>query len=94
MNLVLEAGAEDLKDSGDSWEIISDPASHEAVMDALHKAKIETVSSEAVAMVPKNLMALEPKHAAGMMRLLDALEDQDDVQNVYTNFDGGGDEDA
>ncbi|MDQ1469214.1 MAG: hypothetical protein QOJ99_694 [Bryobacterales bacterium] len=94
MNLVLEAGAEDLKDSGDSWEIISDPASHEAVMEALQKAKIETVSSEAVAMVPKNLMALEPKHASGMMRLLDALEDQDDVQNVYTNFDGGGDEDA
>jgi YebC/PmpR family DNA-binding regulatory protein len=92
MNLVLEAGAEDLKDSGDSWEIISDPASHEAVLEALQKAKIETVSSEAVAMVPKNLMSLEPKHAAGMMRLLDALEDQDDVQNVYTNFDGGDEE--
>jgi YebC/PmpR family DNA-binding regulatory protein len=92
MSVVLEAGAEDLKDSGDSWEIISDPASHEPVMEALQKAKIETVSSEAVAMVPKNLMALEAKHAAGMMRLLDALEDQDDVQNVYTNFDGGEDD--
>jgi YebC/PmpR family DNA-binding regulatory protein len=92
MNLVLEAGAEDLKDAGDSWEIISDPANHEAVMQALEKAKIETVSSEAVSMVPKNLMALEPKHAAGMMRLLEGLEDQDDVQNVYTNFDGGDDE--
>jgi YebC/PmpR family DNA-binding regulatory protein len=92
MNLVLEAGAEDLKDSGDSWEIISDPGSHEAVLEALQKAKIETVSSEAVAMVPKNVMSLEPKHAAGMMRLLDALEDQDDVQNVYSNFDGGDEE--
>src|ERR1700712_1594152 len=78
MNLVLEAGAEDLKDSGDSWEIISDPVSHEAVLEALQKAKIETVSSEAVAMVPKNLMSLEPKHAAGMMRLLEALGDQAD----------------
>src|SRR5207302_1492498 len=62
MTLVLEAGAEDLKDSGDSWEIISDPANHEAVLEALQKAKIETISSEAVAMVPKNVMALEEKH--------------------------------
>src|SRR5882724_614983 len=51
MSLVLEAGAEDLKDSGDSWEIISDPANHEAVIEAIQKEKIETVSSEAVAMV-------------------------------------------
>jgi YebC/PmpR family DNA-binding regulatory protein len=94
MTLVLEAGAEDLKDSGDSWEVISDPANHEAVLEALQKAKIETISSEAVAMVPKNVMALEEKHANGMMRLLDALEDHDDVQNVYTNYDGGGDEES
>jgi len=94
MTLVLEAGAEDLKDAGDSWEIISDPANHEAVLEALQKAKIETISSEAVAMVPKNVMALEEKHANGMMRLLDALEDHDDVQNVYTNYDGGGDEES
>ena len=92
MSLVLEAGAEDLKDSGDSWEVISDPASHEAVLEAIHKAKLETISSEAVAMVPKNLMSLEGKHAAGMIRLMDALEDQDDVQNVYSNFEGGEEE--
>src|SRR5208337_1488470 len=54
MDLVLESGAEDLKDSGDSWEIISDPASHESVLDAVQKAKIETISAE-VAMVPKNV---------------------------------------
>jgi YebC/PmpR family DNA-binding regulatory protein len=86
MNLVLEAGAEDLKDSGDSWEILSDPASHEAVLAAVHAAGLETVAAE-VAMVPKNLMELEGKNAAGMVRLLEALEDQDDVQNVYSNFD-------
>ena len=57
MNLVLESGAEDLKDSGDSWEIISDPNSHEAVLTAVQAAKIETISAE-VAMVPKNLMTL------------------------------------
>jgi len=86
MNLVLEAGADDLKDSGDSWEILSDPASHEAVLAALQAANIETVAAE-VAMVPKNLMELEGKNAAGMVRLLETLEDQDDVQNVYSNFD-------
>ena len=86
MNLVLEAGAEDLKDSGDSWEILSDPASHDAVLAALQAAGIETVAAE-VAMVPKNLMELEGKNAAGMVRLLETLEDHDDVQNVYSNFD-------
>jgi len=86
MNLVLEAGADDLKDSGDSWEILSDPNSHEGVLAALQTAGIETVASE-VAMIPKNLMELEGKNAAGMVRLLETLEDQDDVQNVYSNFD-------
>jgi YebC/PmpR family DNA-binding regulatory protein len=86
MNLVLESGAEDLKDSGDSWEIISDPNSHEAVLAAVHAAKIETVHAE-VAMVPKNLLRLEGKNASGMLRLTEALEEHDDVQNVYSNFD-------
>jgi YebC/PmpR family DNA-binding regulatory protein len=86
MNLVLESGAEDLKDNGDVWEIISDPASHDAVLAAVQAAKIETVSAE-VAMVPRNLTKLEGKSAQGMMKLYDALEDHDDVQNVYSNFD-------
>jgi len=92
MDLVLEAGADDLKDAGESWEILSDVAAHEGVVEALAKAKIETVSAE-VAMVPKNLMRLEGKTAQGMMRLTDALEDHDDVQNVYSNFDVDEDED-
>ncbi len=86
MNLVLEAGADDLKDSGDSWEILSDPNSHDAVLAALQAAGIETVAAE-VAMVPKNLTELEGKNAAGMVRLLETLEEHDDVQNVYSNFD-------
>jgi transcriptional/translational regulatory protein YebC/TACO1 len=92
MSLVLEAGAEDLKDSGDSWEVISDVTSHEAVLAAIQKAGIETISSEAVAMVPKNLMKLEGRNAQGMMKLSDALEEHDDVQNVYSNFDVDEDE--
>jgi YebC/PmpR family DNA-binding regulatory protein len=86
MSLVLDAGAEDLKDSSDSWEVISDPSMHETVLDAIQKAKIETVSAE-VAMVPKNLMKLEGKSAQGMLKLSEALEEHDDVQNVYSNFD-------
>jgi YebC/PmpR family DNA-binding regulatory protein len=92
MGIVLEAGAEDLKDGGDSWEVISDVTSHEAVLAALQKAGFETVSAEAVAMVPKNLMKLEGKNAQGMMRLSDVLEEHDDVQNVYSNFDVDEDE--
>jgi YebC/PmpR family DNA-binding regulatory protein len=86
MNLVLECGADDLKDDGDTWEILSAPEAHEAVVAALATAKIPTVSAE-VAMVPKNLTKLEGKHAGAMMRLIDALEDNDDVQSVYSNSD-------
>lgn len=86
MNLVLESGADDLKDDGDSWEILSAPDMHEAVVAALAAAKIPTVQAE-VAMVPKNLLKLEGKNASAMLRLNEALEDNDDVQSVYSNFD-------
>jgi YebC/PmpR family DNA-binding regulatory protein len=86
MNLILEAGGDDLQDAGDSWEVLSAPENHEPMLAALAAAKIPTVQAE-IAMVPKNLMKLEGKNAAGMMRLLDVLEDHDDVQNVYSNFD-------
>ena len=86
MTLVLDAGAEDLKDEGDSWAVISDPSSHDRVLEAIQKAGLETVSAE-VAMVPKNLIKLEGKNAQAMMKLSDAMEEHDDVQNVYSNFD-------
>jgi YebC/PmpR family DNA-binding regulatory protein len=86
MGIALDAGAEDIRDGGDSWEVISDPNSHEPVLAAIQKAGLETVAAE-VGMIPKNLMELEGKNASGMVRLLEALEDQDDVQNVYSNFD-------
>ncbi len=87
MALVLEAGAEDLKDSGDSWEVISDPSAHDAVLTAIQGAKLETLSAEGVAMIPKNLTPLEGKSASGTQRLLEALDEHDDVQSVYTNAD-------
>ncbi len=91
MDLVLEAGADDLKDAGDSWEIVSAVESHETVLKALQAAGIPTVSAE-VAMIPKNLMRLEGKNASGMMRLIDFLEDHDDVQSVFSNVDIDEDE--
>ena len=86
MDIVLEHGGEDLNDEGDSWEIITDPASYEAVSTAIKAAKIPTVMSE-VTMVASTYTKLEGSPANQMMRLLDALEDLDDVQNVYSNFD-------
>ncbi|MGI8989954.1 MAG: YebC/PmpR family DNA-binding transcriptional regulator [Bryobacteraceae bacterium] len=86
LTLVLDAGADDLRDDGEAWEVLSAPESHEAVLRALEKAGIKPDSAE-VAMIPKNLMKLEGKTASGMLRLSDALEDHDDVQSVYSNFD-------
>jgi YebC/PmpR family DNA-binding regulatory protein len=86
MNLVLEAGADDLRNDGTNWEVLSAPEAHEGVLEAINKAGIAPESAE-IAMVPKNLVKLEGKNAQGMLKLSDALEDHDDVQNVYSNFD-------
>jgi YebC/PmpR family DNA-binding regulatory protein len=86
MNIVLENGGEDLNDDGDNWEILTAPNAYEAVLDAIKNAKLEVVHS-AIGMVPQNYIKLEGPAASQMIRLLEALEDQDDVQNVYSNFD-------
>ncbi|MGA2130769.1 MAG: YebC/PmpR family DNA-binding transcriptional regulator [Bryobacteraceae bacterium] len=86
MNVVLDAGADDLRNDGDNWEVISPPEAHDAVMSALEKAKVPTESG-GVEMLPKNLIKLEGRNASGMLRLSEALEEHDDVQNVYSNFD-------
>ena len=86
MDIVLEHGGEDLSDEGDTWEIVTDPASHEKVAAAIKAAGIPTVMSE-VTMVASTYTRLEGPAAAQMVRLLEALEDFDDTQNVYSNFD-------
>jgi YebC/PmpR family DNA-binding regulatory protein len=86
MDIVLEHGGEDLSDEGDTWEIITEPGSYEAVAGAIKAAKIPTVMSE-VTMVASTYTKLEGNTASQMIRLLEALEDCDDVQNVYSNFD-------
>ena len=86
MTIALDAGAEDMRDGGDTWEVISAPEAHEGVLNAIQKAGIATMSAE-IGMIPKNLMKLEGKNAQAMLRLSEALEEHDDVQNVYSNFD-------
>jgi YebC/PmpR family DNA-binding regulatory protein len=86
MNIVLEAGAEDLRDDGETWEILTEPSAFEAVHEAVKKAGI-TPESASVAMIPQNTIKLEGSQANTMIRLMEALEDQDDVQNVHANFD-------
>src|SRR5271167_5027861 len=86
MNIVLEAGGEDLKDDGDNWEILTDPAAYETVLEAVKAAGIKPEVAE-IGMVPQNYTKLEGHQAGTMIRLLEALEDSDDVQHVYSNFD-------
>jgi YebC/PmpR family DNA-binding regulatory protein len=86
MNIVLEQGGEDLRDDGDNWEITTAPSAYEAVLEAVKKAGVEVVHSE-VGMIPQNYIKLEGAAANQMIRLLEAIEDHDDVQSVYSNFD-------
>jgi YebC/PmpR family DNA-binding regulatory protein len=86
MEIVLEHGGEDLSDEGDSWEITTEPSAYEAVAGAVKSAGIPTVMSS-VTMVASIYTKLEGTAANQMIRLLETMEDLDDVQNVYSNFD-------
>jgi YebC/PmpR family DNA-binding regulatory protein len=86
MELALEAGAEDVRDDGDNFEVITAPDSFEAVKAAIDAKAIPCVVAE-VSMVPQNLTPVEGETAQKLIRLIDALEDCDDVQKVYNNAD-------
>jgi YebC/PmpR family DNA-binding regulatory protein len=86
MDVVLEHGGEDLRDEGEVWEIVTDPHSFESVLNAIKAANIAVASSE-VTMLASTYTKLEGPAANQMLRLLEALEDFDDTQNVYSNFD-------
>jgi len=86
MTLALEAGADDMQDAGDSWEVTCSPEVHQAVVDAIKASGLEPSRSE-VAMLPKNTVALEGKGIQQMMKLMEALDDSDDTRNVWTNAD-------
>src|SRR3954451_10601949 len=86
MNIVLEHGGEDLRDEGEVWEIVTEPNAFEAVVAAVKAGNIPVASSE-VTMLASTYTKLEGQQANAMIRLLEALEDFDDTQNVYSNFD-------
>ena len=86
MDIVLEHGGEDLRDEGEVWEIVTDPHAFEGVLGGVKAAKIPVASSE-VTMLASTYTKLEGQQANAMIRLLEALEDFDDTQNVYSNFD-------
>ena len=86
MDIILEAGAEDMKEDGDNYEIFTSPEDYEAVDQALKDKGIETAVST-LSMVPQNTVQLEGKKAEQCLKLMDALEDQDDAQHVWANFD-------
>jgi YebC/PmpR family DNA-binding regulatory protein len=86
MNLVLESGGDDLRNDGGNWEVLSAPEAHFAVVEAIEKAGIPTLSAE-IAMIPRNLIRVEGSNAKTMLKLTEVLEDQDDVQSVWSNFD-------
>jgi YebC/PmpR family DNA-binding regulatory protein len=86
MSASLDAGADDMSDEGDSWEVLSPPNLHETVLEAVKALGVEPAAAQ-VQMVPKNLVKLEGKTAQQMMKLMDALDDHDDVQHVWSNFD-------
>jgi len=84
--VALESGAEDVRDEGDIYEVITDAANFIEVRDALAEAGLQWETAEAT-MIPQNQVQLAGKPAETMLKLMDALEDNDDVQNVYANFD-------
>ena len=86
LDVVLEAGGDDLRDDGDSWEILSEPSAFEGVKEAVKALGIEPQSAQ-VAMLPQNYVKLEGKDASQMVKLMDALDDHDDVKQVWSNFD-------
>ena len=84
--VALEAGAEDVKDEGDAYEVITDPVNFMEVRDLLVAAGLQFETAE-VTMLPQTQVQLAGKQAESMLKLMDKLEDNDDVQNVYANFD-------
>jgi YebC/PmpR family DNA-binding regulatory protein len=86
MAAALDAGADDMTEDGDHWEVLTAPEALDAVREAVKKLNLEPTSA-AVAMIPQTYVKLTGKEAGQMLKLMDALEDQDDVQHLWSNFD-------
>jgi len=86
LNAALEAGADDVNDDGAVWEVICAPESFDGVRDAVKALGVEPASAE-IAMIPQNYIKLTGKEAQSMLKLFEAIDDHDDVQHVWANFD-------
>jgi YebC/PmpR family DNA-binding regulatory protein len=86
LEIVLEAGAEDLREDGDEWEVRTDPSTFAAVRSAAEEAGVPVASAE-ITMLPQTTVPLAGSEAKQVLGLIEALDDLDDVQGVYANFD-------
>jgi YebC/PmpR family DNA-binding regulatory protein len=82
----LEAGADDIQDAESSWEIVTDPSAFAAVRDGLRQGGIDVISAE-LTMLPQSMIPVDGGEARRVLQLIEGLEDLEDVQNVYANFD-------
>ena len=86
MTVAIDAGADDFREDDDAWEVVTSPEAYEAVLEAVRQAGVETVSAR-LAMLPQNYVKLEGAPARQILKLMEVLEDHDDVQHVWSNFD-------
>ncbi|MEX2275506.1 MAG: YebC/PmpR family DNA-binding transcriptional regulator [Actinomycetota bacterium] len=86
LELALESGAEDLRDSESSWDIVTDPPAFKSVQAALEQGGVPVLSAE-ITMIPKSAIPVDGSEAKQVLALIEALEELEDVQNVYANFD-------
>ena len=86
LDLISEAGADDMAEDGSNWEVFSSPDKLQQVVERLKAAHIAPAAAE-VSMIPQSFVKLSGKEAHQMMRLMEELEDHEDVQHVYANFD-------
>ena len=86
MAAAIDAGADDFEEDGDNWEVVSPPDAHDQVLSAVKAAGGAPVTAQ-IAMLPKNQVKVKGKQAQQLLKLMDVLEDQDDVQHVWSNCD-------
>jgi YebC/PmpR family DNA-binding regulatory protein len=86
MSVIIDAGGDDLRDDEDNWEVLSAPEAFTAVLEAVKKLGIEPDAAE-ISMLPQNYLKLEGKQAQQMVKLMDVLDDLEDVRHVWSNFD-------
>ena len=86
MAAALDAGADDMRDDGDTWEVVSAPEAFQQVLEAVKKMGIEPAAAE-IAMLPQNYVKLEGKPAQQMVKLMEAIEEHDDTRKVWSNAD-------